>query len=62
MFELSQVAYSYFFYDIVGYRLNVHLQGKSRAGSSNSIQIIAQNQLLFIKLINYYLLNYYYIK
>ena len=53
MFELSQVAYSYFFYDIVGYRLNVHLQGKSRAGSSNSIQIIAQNQLLFIKLLLY---------
>ena len=53
MFELSQVAYSYFFYDIVGYRLNVHLQGQSRAGSSNSIQIIAQNQLLFIKLLLY---------
>ena len=53
MFELSQVAYSYFFYDFIGYRLNVHLQGKSRDSTSQNIQIIAMNQLLFIKLLLY---------
>ena len=53
MFELSHVAYSYYFYDIIGYRLNVFLQGKSRDSSSNSIKLIAQNQLLFIKLLLY---------
>ena len=49
----QKVLHPYFFYDIVGYRLNVHLQGKSRAGSSNSIQIIEKNKLLFIKLLLY---------
>ena len=53
MFELSQVAYSYYFYDIIGYRLNVHLQGKSRDRTSQNIQMIAMNQLLFIKLLLY---------
>ena len=53
MFELSQVAYSYFFYDFIGYRLNVHLQGRSRDSTSQNIQIIAMNQLLFIKLLLY---------
>ena len=24
MFELSQVAYSYYYYDIIGYRMNVY--------------------------------------
>ena len=53
MFELSQVAYSYYYYDFLGYRLNTHLQGKSRDSTSQNIQIIAMNQLLFIKLLLY---------
>ena len=53
MFELSQMAYSYYFYDIIGYRLNTYLQGKSRDFSSENGQIIAMNQLLFIKLLLY---------
>ena len=50
MFELSQVAYSYYFYDILGYRLNTYNQGKSRL---DNISIIAMNQLYFIKLLLY---------
>ena len=53
MFELSQIAYSYYFYDIIGYRLNVYLQGRSRGPSEQNIQILAMNQLLFIKLLLY---------
>ena len=53
MFELSQVAHSYYFYDFVGYRLNVYLQGKSREATSKNIQVLAMNQLLFIKLLLY---------
>lgn len=51
MFELSQIAYSYYYYNIVGYRLNVDIQGKSRDKYSNSISIKAMNQLFFIKLL-----------
>ena len=50
MFELSQVAYSYYYYDIIGYRMNVYNQGKSRI---DNIRIIAMNQLNFIKLLLY---------
>ena len=50
IFELSQVAYSYYFYDILGYRLNTYNQGKSRL---DNISIIAMNQLYFIKLLLY---------
>ena len=50
-FELSQIANSYYYYDIFGYRLNSYNQGKSR-GSTNG-QTLAMNQLLFIKLLLY---------
>ena len=53
MFELSQIALSYYFYDIEGYRLNNYLQGQSRAFQSNQIEILAMNQLFFIKLLLY---------
>ena len=53
MFELSQIAYSYYYYDIFGYRLNVYIQGQSRDSSSNNIKITAQNQLYFKKLLLY---------
>ena len=52
-FELSQVAYSYYYYDILGYRLNRYNQGKARDHTSNSINMIAMNQLYFIKLLLY---------
>ena len=35
MFELSQIAYSYYYYDILGYRHNSYLEEKSRAFQSN---------------------------
>ena len=50
MFELSQVAYSYYFYDIFGYRKNRYIQGKSRVDNG---RITAMNQLYFIKLLLY---------
>ena len=53
MFELSQVANSYYFYDILGYRLNLYNQGKSRDHTSDNIRILAMNQLNFIKLLLY---------
>ena len=53
MFELSQIANSYYFYDILGYRLNRYNQGKARDNSSNNKKILA--------MINCILLNYYYI-
>ena len=52
-FELSQVAYSYYYYDILGYRLNSYNQGKARDHTSNSLNILAMNQLYFIKLLLY---------
>ena len=53
MFELSQVANSYYFYDILGYRLNLYNQGQSRDHTSDNIRILAMNQLNFIKLLLY---------
>ena len=50
MFELSQVAYSYFYYDIFGYRWNTYNAGKSRI---DTIGTVAMNQLYFIKLLLY---------
>ena len=50
MFELSQVAYSYYYYDILGYRVNEYNQGKSRISDG---RITAMNQLNFIKLLLY---------
>ena len=53
MFELSQIAYSYYYYNIIGYRLNVYSQGESKDLSSNKTSILAMNQLYFIKLLLY---------
>ena len=53
MFELSQIAYSYYYYDILGYRRNVYNMGKARDHTSNNLQIVAMNQLYFIKLLLY---------
>ena len=53
MFELSQIAYSYYYYDIDGYRFNTYLRRKSRDGFSNYREILAMNQLYFIKLLLY---------
>ena len=50
---MSQIAHSYFYYDILGYRLNTYVQGRSRDSTSNRIHIIAMNQLYFIKLLLY---------
>lgn len=53
IFELSQIANSYYFYDIFGYRLNRYNQGKARDMTSNNKKVIAMNQLYFIKLLLY---------
>ena len=53
MFELSQVAYSYYYYDIYGYRWNLYNMGKARDHTSNNGAILAMNQLYFIKLLLY---------
>ena len=53
IFELSQIAFSYYYYDILGYRHNSYLEGKSRAFQFNQIEILAMNQLYFIKLLLY---------
>ena len=53
MFELSQNAFSYYYYDIEGYRHNSYIEGQSRALQSNQIEILAMNQLYFIKLLLY---------
>ena len=52
-FELSQIAHSYFYYDILGYRRNTYIQGLSRDSTSNRGDILAMNQLYFIKLLLY---------
>ena len=49
-FELSQVANSYYFYDIFGYRFNLYTAGKSRV---NNKAFTSMNQLYLIKLILY---------
>ena len=53
MFELSQIAYSYYYYDYIGYRRDKNKAGKSRDASSTGIRIMAMNQLYFIKLLLY---------
>ena len=53
MFELSQIAFSYYYYDIIGYRHNIYLEGQSRVFQSNTKEILAMNQLYFIKLLLY---------
>jgi len=54
MFELSQVAYSFYYYDIVGYRHNTFLSGQSiNKNETLEKEIFAENQLLFMKLMLY---------
>jgi glycosyltransferase involved in cell wall biosynthesis len=54
MFELSQIAYSYYYYyDILGYQRNKIKTARSRDSSSNKRSIVAMNQLYFIKLLLY---------
>ena len=53
MFELSQIAFSYYFYDIIGYRYNLYRAGQSRALTPHKREILAMNQLYFIKLLLY---------
>ena len=49
-FELSQIAHSYYFYDIFGYRFNWYNAGKSRVDKKS---FISMNQLHLIRLILY---------
>jgi glycosyltransferase involved in cell wall biosynthesis len=54
MFELTQVAYSFYYYDIVGYRHNIFRSGQSiNKNETIEKEILAMNQLLFIKLLLY---------
>ena len=53
MFELSQIAFSYYFYDIIGYRYNIYRAGESRILQSHRKEILAMNQLYYIKLLLY---------
>ena len=53
MFELSQIAFSYYFYDIIGYRYNIYRAGQSRILQSHRREILAMNQLYYIKLLLY---------
>ena len=54
MFELSQVAYSFYYYDIEGYRHCDYLSGQSVNKNINlENEILAENQLLFLKLLLY---------
>jgi glycosyltransferase involved in cell wall biosynthesis len=54
MFELSQVAYSFYYYDIEGYRHCVFRSGQSvNKNKTLENEILAENQLLFIKLLLY---------
>jgi glycosyltransferase involved in cell wall biosynthesis len=53
MFELSQVAISYYYYDIEGYRHNGYREAQSRVSQPNRKGILAMNQLYFIKLLLY---------
>ena len=52
-FELSQIAFSYYYYDIKGYRYNKYLAGNSRAFLPERRETLAMNQLYFIKLLLY---------
>ena len=54
MFELSQVAYSFYYYDIEGYRHCDYRSGQSANKNKNlERELYAENQLLFIKLLLY---------
>ena len=54
MFELSQVAYSFYYYDIEGYRHCDYRSGQSvNKNKKLEKEILAENQLLFIKLLLY---------
>ena len=54
MFELSQVAYSFYYYDILGYRHCLFLSGQSKNKNETlEKEIFAENQLLFMKLMLY---------
>ena len=54
MFELSQVAHSFYYYDIIGYRHNIFRSGQSiNKNKTLEKEIFAENQLLFIKLMIY---------
>ena len=54
MFELSQVAYSFYYYDIFGYRHCSFLSGQSENKNKTvEKEIFAENQLLFMKLMLY---------
>jgi len=54
MFELSQVAYSFYYYDILGYRHCVFRSGQSvNKNKTLEKEILAENQLLFLKLLLY---------
>ena len=52
-FELSQIAFSYYYYDIKGYRNNKYIAGHSRTYLRFRREIFAMNQLYFIKLLLY---------
>jgi len=54
MFELSQVAYSFYYYDIEGYRHYIYRSGQSiNKNKALEKEMYAENQLLFIKLLLY---------
>ena len=54
MFELSQVAYSFYYYNIEGYRHCTFHSGQSKNKNETlEKEILAQNQLLFMKLMLY---------
>ena len=54
LFELSQVSYSYYFYDIEGYRQCTFNSGKTTEKNITiNKEIMAKDQLLFIKLLLY---------
>ena len=54
IFELSQVAYSFYYYDILGYRHCIFRSGQSVNNNKTlEKEILAENQLLFIKLLLY---------
>jgi len=54
MFELSQVAYSFYYYDILGYRHCLFRSGQSvNKNKTLEKEILAVNKLLFIKLLLY---------
>ena len=54
MFELLQVAYSYYYYDLEGYRHCTFKSGKTKNNDTTiEKEILAKDQLLFIKLLLY---------